>query len=154
VLAVPEEGDRRRRAAKDQNMSNNAKLPYFRLGEVVYFLHLGRDAGGPVKVGFTDNFPRRYYELQHKRREMLKVLCVIPGGRVVEQALHATLNPWRLPDDGTNGGSEWFACEHLEAWALRLHQDDDLIEAVTRAASEPRASEAILALLTGENRNQ
>lgn len=56
---------------------------------------------GPVKVGLTANPYSRLSDLRSERSEQLHFLCVVPGERRLESALHHWLRPARLT-------GEWF----------------------------------------------
>lgn len=117
----------------------NANLPYFRNGPCVYAIRRGREAGkGPIKVGFSDQFPRRYRNLQSHSYEILKVLAIFPGSFHLEKEFHECLKDIR-----TEG--EWFhdpeRQAELEEWFKRLHEDDEyrerMIKLVKGGASWP-----------------
>lgn len=68
-------------------------------GRVLYFVQA---ASGPVKVGFTDNWPRRFRALQHGTHEELTAILVIAGNKDDESSAHAQLAPFRIR-------GEWFS---------------------------------------------
>lgn len=61
---------------------------------MIYFLQ-SLD-GGPVKIGFTDDFPARRKALENHYRRPLAVLATREGGRPEEAALHARFAHLRL----------------------------------------------------------
>lgn len=90
---------------------------------LVYIVRKGKNPGGPIKIGFTNNMARRYWELQHESEEMLKFLAVIvPGSMALERALHHSFKEWAL-------GHEWFQAPSSEDQArwegywVKAHND-------------------------------
>jgi len=69
-----------------------------RLGNV-YFVQAG--AGGPIKIGWTQDIDRRIAELQTANAHKLSLLGMIPGTMEREAALHAQFDHLRLE-------AEWF----------------------------------------------
>jgi len=69
----------------------------------VYFL-AASGTNGPVKIGWTDQpTDKRVAQLQTGHPEQLKCFIEVPGGQVLERAIHRFLAPRR-----SNGGTEWF----------------------------------------------
>ena len=68
-------------------------------GSLVYFVQAG--AGGPIKIGHSENPKRRIADLQTASAHPLVVLGVVRGGEFFECALHQILATDRL-------SGEWF----------------------------------------------
>lgn len=68
-------------------------------GSFVYFVQAGRD--GPIKIGFSKRSGLRLRDMQSGSPVRLHLLCVVPGGRLLERTLHRAFDRQRL--DG-----EWF----------------------------------------------
>lgn len=68
---------------------------------LVYFVQC-EDEFGPVKIGISDDVQRRLADLQSCNPYPLRLLTVISGGLLMEQALHKRFGKWRR-----NG--EWFS---------------------------------------------
>lgn len=58
-------------------------------------------AGGPVKIGHSNDPEARVASLQTAHADTLRIIGTIPGGRAVETALHASFADDRI-------GGEWF----------------------------------------------
>jgi hypothetical protein len=65
----------------------------------LYIVQAG--VNGPVKVGITDNVPKRLIGIQTGNHERVHLLATIPGGRFDEMALHFGLRAHRIH-------GEWF----------------------------------------------
>lgn len=65
----------------------------------VYFIQQGQD--GPVKVGTAKDLGRRMAGLQGANPFPLRLIGVLPGGRMEERAIHEKLSAWRIH-------GEWF----------------------------------------------
>lgn len=69
---------------------------------IVYFLRAGDQ--GPVKIGFTFDYARRFFNLQSSHYEKLVTLAVFMGRRFDEHRLHRILSrhkirgEWLRPD--------------------------------------------------------
>lgn len=70
------------------------------VGQVVYFVQA--KSGGPIKIGTTANLERRFVVLQSGSPVTLVVIGAVPGGAMLEAALHRRLANHRLH-------GEWFA---------------------------------------------
>lgn len=73
----------------------------------VYFIRAGMKEKDPVKVGYTSNLERRFYEIQVCNPYKLRLLCAIPceskeHAQKLEKFLHKHLRR------GNNIHGEWF----------------------------------------------
>jgi hypothetical protein len=66
---------------------------------MVYFVEAG--AGGPIKIGWTQDIDRRIAELQTANAHKLTLLGMVPGTMETEASLHARFSHLRLE-------AEWF----------------------------------------------
>jgi hypothetical protein len=71
-------------------------------GRCIYFLK----AGPLVKIGWSDDHEKRKRQLELARGDVLELLCTMPGGRCMEQAIHAALADYRLEGEWFHGGGK------------------------------------------------
>lgn len=75
---------------------------------VTYFVQIllrwGGFRPGPIKIGTTRNFPKRYELLIQNHYEFLEILCVVPQRVASERLTHTQFKQHRLRYD-----REWFA---------------------------------------------
>lgn len=71
---------------------------------MIYFLRSPDD--GPIKIGFTDDLPKRISQLETRYGIALVLLAIRPGGREEEKSIHRRFSRSRigrseqfLPDD-------------------------------------------------------
>jgi hypothetical protein len=65
----------------------------------VYFIQCGQ--GGPIKIGISDDLPRRLSKMQADCPFEMIVLGIMPGGVEEEMALHERFSAFRIR-------GEWF----------------------------------------------
>jgi hypothetical protein len=63
-------------------------------------------AGPLVKIGWSDDHEKRKRQLELARGDSLELLCTMPGGRCMEQAIHAALADYRLDGEWFHGGGK------------------------------------------------
>lgn len=75
-------------------------------GSFVYFIQAGN---GPIKIGWTKHTSVRLRYMQTGNAERLRLLCAMPGGRVLERTLHRAFRAQCVE-------GEWFKpCQELLA---------------------------------------
>jgi hypothetical protein len=117
-------------------MTRNANLPWFRKGDVIYMLERSRPDKA-IKIGFTEDMPRRYRQLYRREKQVLTFRAVFPGSFALEAAFHRVFAEWRIP------GTEWFwnpadSNEWLRKFARAMHEEDEWREKVLQAVRESR----------------
>lgn len=70
---------------------------------VPYIYFIGTTCGALVKIGFSDDVPKRFRTLQASCPSLLFILGVVPGGRDVEREFHRRFAIYRRH-------GEWFDC--------------------------------------------
>ncbi len=111
----------------------SGRRPFHRTGPTVYFFRQGREANGPIKIGYTTHVKRRYHEVFSHYRILIRILATIPGDEALEKKLHMALVGYEceMPSvTRSDGNTEFFRCPELESWATKLHTDDALIAAL------------------------
>jgi len=79
----------------------------------LYFI---RSAGGPIKIGVSNNVPKRLRGLQTSSPYKLELACTVVGGAMQEPEYHALFAEHRLE-------GEWFSpAPEIEAEIARLTQ--------------------------------
>lgn len=91
---------KRVRVEKSPDGTYALKVGEDRAAPVVYFIRQG--AAGPIKIGFTSDLKARFNSFRCASAEPLYLLGTLPGGRLLERALHAGLADSRYRD------GEWF----------------------------------------------
>lgn len=96
---------------------NSRRTPLSRIaGSSVYFIQSG--AGGPIKIGFSDDPGRRLAQLQTGHSGPLALMGWIQGDVSRERELHARFRADRIREDG-----EWFRpSEALLAYVTSIKQ--------------------------------
>lgn len=76
-------------------------VPVMEREGLIYFVQAG--PGGPIKIGWTQNWDGRVANLQTANPERLELVGTLPGTRRDEARLHR-----RFAHLSTGGGEEWF----------------------------------------------
>ena len=82
------------------------------IDSLVYFL---QDAEGRVKIGRSRLPMARLGEIVRSNGRAIELIGVIPGGKVLERALHISFAYLRLPPDASlgDGRTEWFILDDV-----------------------------------------
>jgi hypothetical protein len=78
-------------------------------GRALVYIVQCEDEFGPVKIGVSSNVPERIKALEAYNPYPLKLLALLSGGYLLEEALHRRFAQWRIR-------GEWFAyCSEIRA---------------------------------------
>jgi hypothetical protein len=88
---------------------------------LVYFVQRGLD--GPVKIGWSQDVPRRMSELQVANAEKLRLLGTVEGTMEDEEATHVRFSHLRM-------NAEWFRCtEEISTHLRNLGGEAPIVDA-------------------------
>lgn len=131
---------------------------------IVYFIQSGNS--GPIKIGVASSLNLRLRALQNGNPEKLRCLLTVPGGRDLEQTLHAAFRStrvrleWFKPDQrlqaviealrGNSAEQALSLARSLAALAKR-HEAETVAAAVKRAAAIEKLVPGMVARVVGSH---
>lgn len=120
------------------------------IDSLVYFL---QDAEGRVKIGRSRLPMARLGEIVRSNGRAIELIGVIPGGKVLERALHISFAYLRLPPDASlgDGRTEWFILDDVLSAYIKANAQTLSVDASRKSRPQdyrPVLSEAARDALT------